>query len=279
MAQKMNNLNGKEWLHNSFSIWREIRKSKEEISLKHPALFPSQLVEKFINIYTRDNGEVILDPFLGIGSSLIASLKNSRAGIGCELNEEYCALANKRIADHKLDLIDQEIFEQKILIGDNRETLKTIPTESVDLSISSPPYWDILNQKRTADKKEIVNYSNSNTDIGNISSYEEYLENLKQVYSEVFRSLKYNKRCIVNVMDLRKKDKFFPLHIDVSRIMTEIGFELEDIVIWDRQHEYNNMKTLGYPWVFRINKVHEYCLIFWKREVVLPKKTKEKIKK
>jgi hypothetical protein len=66
-------------------------------------------------------------------------------------------------------------------------------------------------------------------------------------------------------MDIRKKDKFFPLHEDQSRIMREIGFELEEYVIWDRQAEYNNMKTLGYPWVFRFNKVHEYICIYWKR--------------
>ena len=42
-------------------------------------------------------------------------------------------------------------------------------------------------------------------------------------------------------MDIRKKDKFFPLHEDQSRIMKEIGFELEEYVIWDRQIDYNNM--------------------------------------
>jgi len=68
-------------------------------------------------------------------------------------------------------------------------------------------------------------------------------------------------------MDIRKKDKFYPLHIDITKIMEDIGFELEEFVIWDRQHEYNNMKTLGYPWVFRFNKVHEFICIFWKRDL------------
>jgi hypothetical protein len=80
-------------------------------------------------------------------------------------------------------------------------------------------------------------------------------------------------------MDLRKKDKFFPLHIDISKMMSEIGFELEDIMIWDRQHEYNNMKTLGYPYVFRVNKVHEFMLIFWKREEKIKKEKIKKVKK
>ena len=51
MAEKMNNLSGKEWLQNSFSIWRDIRKNKEELKLKHPAMFPIALAEKLIKIY------------------------------------------------------------------------------------------------------------------------------------------------------------------------------------------------------------------------------------
>ncbi|MFV0193473.1 site-specific DNA-methyltransferase [Empedobacter falsenii] len=275
MAERMNNLNGKEWLQNSFSVWRDIRKSKEEISLKHPALFPSQLVEKLINIFTKDDGEVILDPFLGIGSTLIGSFKTNRSGIGCELNSEFAEVCKARINNLKQELFEENSFEQNVLIGDNRETLKTIASESVDLSISSPPYWDILNRKRTADNKDIINYSDSSADIGNIEDYNEFINSLKEVYSEVYRTLKFNKRCVINVMDLRKKDKFFPLHIDITRAMGEIGFELEDIIIWDRQHEYNNMKTLGYPWVFRVNKVHEYLLIFWKRNPEKPKRVKK----
>jgi DNA modification methylase len=274
----MNNFNGKEWLMNSFSILRDIRKTKEETSLKHPALFPSQLVEKYINIFTREDGETILDPFLGVGSSLVACVNTSKRGIGCELNPDFAELARKRVEAKKMELFKNNNFEQDILIGDNRETLKTIPSESVDFSLSSPPYWDILNQKRTVDNKEIKNYSDSNVDLGNISDYEEFIESLKDVYREVYRTLKPNKRCVINVMDLRKKDKFFPLHIDISKMMSELGFELEDIMIWDRQHEYNNMKTLGYPYVFRVNKVHEFMLIFWKRELKIKKEKIIKVK-
>ena len=59
MATRMNNFTGKEWLQNSFTIWRDIKKTTEERKLKHPAMFPQQLVEKLINIYTKDAGEVI----------------------------------------------------------------------------------------------------------------------------------------------------------------------------------------------------------------------------
>jgi hypothetical protein len=65
-------------------------------------------------------------------------------------------------------------------------------------------------------------------------------------------------------MDIRKKSKFYPFHMDIVKLMGDIGFNFEDTIIWDRQHEYNNMRPLGYPYVFRVNKVHEYILIFRK---------------
>ena len=268
MAERMNNLTGKEWLQNSFTIWRDIRKTKEEKQLKHPAMFPSELAEKLINIYTREDGDVILDPFLGVGSTLIASNKLNKKGIGIELSPDFVNIAKKRLSTVQLtlDTKKKKQFEQKIINDDANNLLKYLDEESVDLCINSPPYWNILNQRRTADNKNIRNYSDSDTDIGNIESYEEFLEKLKKIYTEVYKVLKPNKRCCVVVMDIRKKDKFYPFHIDLSRIMTEIGFELEEFVIWDRQHEYNNMRTLGYPCVFRFNKVHEFICVFWKRD-------------
>ena len=44
----------------------------------------------------------------------------------------------------------------------------------------------------------------------------------------------------------------------------DVGFLFDDIIIWDRRRDYNNLRPLGYPSVFRINKVHEYILIFQK---------------
>lgn len=268
MAEKMNNLTGKEWLQNSFSIWRDISKTSEERKLKHPAMFPQQLVEKLIKIYTKDSGEVILDPFLGIGSTLKAAHNLGKKGIGFDLNKDYCKLAKSRVTNHEADeSFDKKIkrFEPEIYCEDSRNLLKHVKPNSVDLVVTSPPYWDILNMKRTADMGDQRNYSNSKKDLGNIDNYEAFLQDLKSVYTEVYKALKPNKRCCCVVMDIRKKDKFYPLHEDQTRIMREIGFELEEYVIWDRQKEYNNMKTLGYPWVFRFNKVHEFICIYWKR--------------
>lgn len=262
----MNDLNGKEWLQNSFSIWRDIRKNAEEKQINHPAMFPEQLCEKLIRIYTKiDDKATILDPFMGAGSTLLAAIKSGRDGVGIELSEKYFQIANERLNNIQTKLNQSVLGKPTLINGDSRFVLKSLKSESIDLCINSPPYWDILNQKRTVDKKSIGNYSDELLDIGNINQYEDFILSLKDIYSEVYRILKPNKRCCIVVMDIRKKDKFYPLHIDITNMMREIGFELEEFVIWDRQHEYNNMKTLGYPYVFRFNKVHEYICIYWKR--------------
>jgi DNA modification methylase len=142
--------------------------------------------------------------------------------------------------------------------------------------VTSPPYWDILNQKRTADGKDIRNYSDDDADLGNIDNYEEFLLNLKNVFSEVFKVMKPGARCISVVMDLRKKDKFFPLHEDQTRVMREIGFSLDEYVIWDRQRDYNNMKTLGYPYVYRFNRIHEFICIYQKPKSIEKSKSRKK---
>lgn len=266
MAERMNNLTGSEWLQKSFSIWREIAKSKEERDTKHPALFPQKLAEELISIYTREDSELILDPFVGIGSTLRAAVATNRNAVGLDLNPHFCSIAKQRVEAARANLFGAELStSQEVINADSRNLLDYVKPDSVDLVVTSPPYWDILNQRRTADSKEIRNYSDDDLDIGNITSYEEFLGEIKLVFSEVFKALKPNKRCVSVVMDLRKKDKFYPLHEDQSRIMREIGFELEEYVIWDRQREYNNMRTLGYPWVFRFNKVHEFICIYWKR--------------
>ena len=267
MAESMNKLDGKRWLQYSFSIWKDIRKNQEELKLKHPAMFPTQLTSRLIEIFTKEDGEVVLDPFMGIGSTIISAKNLNKKGIGFELSKEYTKIAEQRLSSSQKSLtnLNQEFIKPEIFREDSKNILKFIKKSSVDLCITSPPYWDILNQKRTADGKDVRNYSSSKKDLGNVKDYDEFLEELKNVFSNVYEVLKPDKRCVVVVMDIRKKDKFYPFHIDLTRKMKEIGFELEDFIIWDRQHEYNNCRTLGYPWVFRINKLHEFICIYIKK--------------
>lgn len=252
--KRCNDLSGKEWLQNSFSIWRNISKTKEEKELKHPASYPVSLCEKLIKTFARNNCNVV-DPFNGIGSTTVAAMNLGCNATGIDLSEEFCDIARKRIENSN---------GIHIISGDSLEELRLLPESSFDICVTSPPYWNILNMQRTADKKNSTNYSDKKNDVGNIENYDEFIETLSKIFSEVNRTLKKGSYCIVNVMDIRKKSKFYPLHSDLASVMQKIGYIYDDLIIWDRQSDYNNMRPLGYPYKFRINKVHEYLMIFIK---------------
>ncbi len=71
-----------------------IRNQQKKIG--HPAPFPEELPFRLIQLYSFKN-DIILDPFMGSGTSGLATLKSSRKYIGYEINNDYVKMANERI--------------------------------------------------------------------------------------------------------------------------------------------------------------------------------------
>ncbi len=268
VARRANDLDGASWTRHSISVWSDIQKSPEELSLKHPAMFPARLAGRLIQCFTTKEDRTVLDPFAGAGSTLLAAEALGKTGVGFDVSEEYVEKARERPsplmdAPGPMDAGEGK-GERRIYRADANHLLRYLAPESVDLVVTSPPYWNILLQKRTADHKEVRHYGDSERDLGKIDDYDEFLDALTEVFKKVYTALRPGKYCCAVVMDIRKRDRFYPLHSDLARRMEEVGFIFDDIIIWDRGHEYNNLRPLGYPAVFRVNKVHEYILIFRK---------------
>jgi len=273
-------LDGKTWLKYSISVWDDIKKSPEERALPHPAIYPVALVERLLQCYLWRQG-VVLDPFVGSGSTLVAARKLGHSGVGFDIVGEFLEIARQRLLDKSLFESGAQIFlidkQQELsidlsggaqffylVLDDALNIQHYLKPETVDIVITSPPYWNVLRRERTADLKQARYYSDLSTDIGNIEGYLDYIGALKQVFEKIFPILKPKCYCIVNVMDLRAGSVFYPVHADLIYPLQEVGYKLEDIIVWDRRAEYNSLRPLGYPYKFIVNKVHEYLLVFWK---------------
>jgi site-specific DNA-methyltransferase (adenine-specific) len=79
------------------SVWEFPPESAERVG--HPAPFPIELPYRCIQLYTFE-GEVVLDPFCGVGTTCIAAVKTNRHFIGIDINPEYVEIARKRINEY-----------------------------------------------------------------------------------------------------------------------------------------------------------------------------------
>lgn len=265
LRNKLNDLSGKEWIKFTCSwfIFNAIKKdlkqeqALDETSQKHPATFSPTMVESFINFFTK-KGQTVLDPFMGIGSTAEACKRTNRIPYGTELNENYHKVAIKRYPK----------YEKNIINGDAR-LIKKYNFPEIDFSISSPPYWDILNRstrdfKKIREKKNLdTTYSENTTDLGNIDDYDDFIIACADIYRNIYPILKKNAYLVIIIKNVKKDGKFYPLAWDLAKELSNL-YTLKDEKIWIQ--DKISLAPYGYPFSWTSNILHHYCLIFKKEK-------------
>ena len=148
-------------------------------------------------------------------------------------------------------------LENKILLGTS-ETMKEIPDHSVHLMVTSPPY-------------------NVSKEYDEDLSLQEYLQLLRNVFTETYRVLVHGGRACVNVANVGRKP-YIPLSDHISHLMDEIGFRMRGEIIWAKGAGAGVSMAWG-SWQSASNPVlrdtHEYILVFSKGAFERRKEEKE----
>src|SRR6266852_9752960 len=95
---KLNDLSGRDWIKFTKSWFVHRPEPRGDRKIRHPASFPESLVKDFVSFFTR-KGELVVDPFVGTGSTLLAALETGRSGIGFEIVKKYADIARDRVKD------------------------------------------------------------------------------------------------------------------------------------------------------------------------------------
>ncbi len=106
-------------------------KSNHPEKTAHPCQFPVELVERCVLAMTNE-GDWVLDPFAGAGSTLIAAAKNSRRVVGIDRDAEYCALAKQRVDDFYAGRLKLRPIGKPVHEPSGREKVTQIPTQWVE---------------------------------------------------------------------------------------------------------------------------------------------------
>jgi len=106
---KKSDMTKEEFIEWTNGVWKFMPETKARRRRKHPAIFPVELPRRCIKMFSFV-GDVVLDPFVGSGTTLIACVEVGRVGIGVEISEPYCAYAKQRlVAEAKINQL--RIFE------------------------------------------------------------------------------------------------------------------------------------------------------------------------
>jgi DNA modification methylase len=241
-------------------------RKKDEIL--HPAKYPEDLVEMFVNEFTIEN-ENVFDPMSGTGSTQLGALKLKRNGYGTELSNFFAGIANNRCKEY-IDPSQQLLFfEEKNqrfeIINKDARLISSVDFPTLDYMITSPPYWDMLNMKGAENQAKRIekglktNYSDEPDDIGNIANYYDFLYTLRDVYFNVAGLMKPNSYMTIVVKNIKKQGTNYPFAWDLANILQEKLILLPE-VFWCQDDI--SIAPYGYGNTFVSNTFHQYCLNF-----------------
>lgn len=263
----MNELTSTEWLPETVSVWNQrglgANHPDARIERQHPAPFSFTDVSRLVRFFTK-KGETVLDPFVGVGSTLKACAIEGRHGIGFELNSKYVELAKQRLEAEVSDLFSS-LMNQEVRHGDARLLVKELPENSLDLIVTSPPYWNILHKEDHKAKRERkdhdldTRYSDDVRDLGNLHDYQEFLDELSSILGACTYALKPKKYMALIVSDFRDKSKFVMFHADLAKSLEKYNLELRGITVLYQRHK--KIFPYGYPYAYVPNIHHQYILI------------------
>lgn len=264
-SNKLNDLDPKRWLKFQKSWFLHNPPPRKKGVLVHPAKFPETLAQEFIEFFTKQ-GEIVLDPMAGTGSTLVAALRAGRNSYGIELNPKYAEIAKQIIEEERNTLGDSVSNLQSLILNGDAAQITTYELPLVDYILTSPPYWDMLHakgaetqKKRRASTELDVHYSDDPNDLGNIKDYEEFLKKLVSIYEGLKPLLCEKAYLTIIVKNVKKGGKIYPLAWDIAR---ELGktYTLKDEKIWVQDNQRLAPFGLGSAWVS--NTFHHYCLQF-----------------
>ena len=238
-----NGLTANEWAIASRSVWKDLPFPRSESKIIDEDVISEEVYAKILLMYSKEN-DYVLDPFMGRGNSIIASIHNNRHGIGFESNKQKFDDANDAILN-SLNLLvncDYRIFNSSFVDGKNQ-----IDDDSIQLAVSSLIYK--INE--------------------NEESYDSFLNKIDDTLNAMYCKIKEAGYVVFIVRDFRDIKNNLPYvecHNDVARIAMKNGFTYHDVIIYDHNGQ-RGLLLQGYPKVFYVNLNHSYVIILRKNKI------------
>lgn len=285
----LNELSGEEWLYFTKSLLTtaypsELGHAQRKV---HGANKPPRLMARLIEFFTR-GGELVLDPFAGVGGTLLgaAICRRPRRALGFEIEprwaEVYRAVEAAASAERDgagpllVDLGDSDPggprrFDPRgcrMEVGDALALIDHLEDASVDLVATDPPYNPQLKitmsggplAERFANRRtDYAMVTEDPADLANSGSYEEYLVRMELLLAKLRRVLRPRRYAIVIVRDAYQDGQYRFVASDLAARAAAHGLVPKGDLIWYQAG--TRLRPYGYPHAFVPNIVHQHILV------------------
>jgi DNA modification methylase len=265
----LNCMKPKDWLKSQLGVWQFYYEGRDIRNKNlHPATFPISLSKKVIELFTHE-GELVLDPFVGSGTTLVAANDLNRNAVGFDLQDKYILLCQQRLKQTNLFAKTKQMPIQ----DDARNISKYFVPEAISLIWTSPPYANLLNRKRKNKSRrfrdndqlgKVEQYSQDPRDLGTMD-LDSYAHAIGDIFETLLPLLRPKAHCLINVPDMWWENKRITIHLSLIEEMRKRGYELRNIIIWDRTNIVNAIGIFGWPSNYiTMGVTFEYLLDFWR---------------
>jgi DNA modification methylase len=253
----LNHVDVKEFVPSNFkleesTVWRFATRGGWGVHTHiYPGNWAPQVPRNLILRYSNPN-QMILDSFVGGGTTLIECLLLSRNGIGVDISPRAVSITELRLKSLRKGARKQAYPLADVSIqvrrGDARN-LSFIPDASIDLICTHPPYMDAIKYTESCFE-----------DLSRISESDEFVSEIRKIAKEFHRILKQNGFVGIMIGDVRKKGQLIPLGFKLLQTFEEEQFRLQEIFIKEEERCSSNEFYRNHETMIRI--AHEYIFVF-----------------
>ena len=262
-ANRLNDLTGNAWMFFTKTVWQTALPSELGHALRrqHYANKPPSLMRQIIEFFTRP-GQAVLDPFAGVGGTLLGASLCQRQATGVELEPRWIEIYHQ--------VCRQEgIAPQEMIPGDSRIVLPQLVAAGrrFDAIITDPPYSPALKKTlcdgrygRGNRRSPFEAFSSSPADLRNAATFEEFYDRLEEIgrlFPDLLRSGAY---AVVMIRDSYQNGEYIPASFHVAERLRRVGLRFKGLKIWHQAGA--PIRPYGYPFAYVPNIVHHTILIF-----------------
>lgn len=275
MRNRLNDLTGREWLFWTNTVYETSfpPDATHRLRKAHGAMKPPALMAEIIRFFTKE-GELVLDPFAGVGGTLLGAALAGREAIGFELNPRWVeiyqriqkefVLADGSLRPRTPGLEGREITPA-LVCGDCLELMAALRPGSVAAVITDPPYG--VMHGATGFSAE-TNFGMLNDgaaqDFGNAASLEAYIALIKRFGREARRVLADERYLVMLIGDRYWDGEYVPLGHLVAQALREAGFKFKGLRLWWNKATQRPLKPYAVGAAFVPNITHQNILILRK---------------